>query len=189
MFDQMSGNGKEMTLVMGASNLVGGIVGILTVSRFGRRFNLLYGTFIQTVAFGLLIAGYEYKLNVLSIIAVLGYMISFSVGLGGTMPIFCAEIVSAAGVGIGGCMQWVFASLVGKFLPIFNTMFGPLYMLIFFTVMTGLSLVFFNYACVETSGLDREDIELIYEGGTTSKGRSHHFSFYKICSSKSGPRK
>ena len=189
LFDQISNNGKAMTLVIGASNVLGGVVGILTISRFGRRFNLIYGVLVQIAGFSLLIVGYLYKLNIVSIIAVLSYMISFAVGLGGTMPIFCAEILPAAGVGIGGSLQWVFASFVGKFVPVFNSLVGPLWVIVFFIGMMVGTVLFMNYACIETSGLSMQEVEKVYRGEKTSDGRSHHFSLVKVCSSKSGPRK
>ena len=180
LFNALSGNGQTMTLIIGAMNIMGGVVGLLTISRFGRRFNMIYGVLIQIFGFSMLIIGYHYKNNVCAIIAVCSYMLSFAMGLGGTMPIFCAEILPATGVGIGGGIQWLFASILGKVLPILNLKIGPIWILAFFIAMMVITVFFINYACVETFGMTREDIEIIYKGKTTGEGKSHHFSWFKF---------
>ena len=183
LFNSISGNGQEMTIVIGATNIVGGIIGIFTIRRLGRRFNLITGVIAQIIGFSLLIIGYEYKIGILSIISVLSYIIGYAISLGGTMPIFAAEIVPAAGVGIGGSLQWLVASILGKVSPIITDKYGNVVMIAFFIIMLVLSLFFINYACIETSGLSKEDIDVIYEGKVTADGKSHHFNPLKFTSS------
>ena len=180
LFDEISGNGNTMTLFIGAMNVLGGVVGIFTISKFGRRFNMIAGVLVQIFGFSMLILGYQYKLNIVSIIAVFSYMMSFAVGLGGTMTIFCAEILPAAGVGIGGSIQWMFASILGKVLPILNISVGPVWILSFFIAMMVLTVFFMNYSCIETFEVSMKDIETIYRGEETPDGKSHHFSWFKI---------
>ena len=184
LFDKISGNGREMTLVIGAANIIGGVVGILTISRFGRRFNMIFGTIIQILGFSLLIVGYEFENDIILVISVVSYMISFAVGQGGTMGLFCAEIVPATAVGIGGGLQWLFTSLVGYLLPGLNDSLGPIALIIFFIVMMTLTVFFMSYACIETMGISKEDIEIIYKGGTTEDGKSHHFNCFKFWNSR-----
>jgi hypothetical protein len=57
IFDQLSGNGKTATVVIGISNVLGGVVGSFTVGKFGRKFNMQYGALVQAVAFGFLSLG------------------------------------------------------------------------------------------------------------------------------------
>ena len=189
LFNKISHNGREMTIVIGAANIMGGVVGIFTISRFGRRFNMMYGTIVQIIGFSLLIVGYHFEMNWLLSVAVVSYMISFAVGLGGTMGLFCAEIVPATAVGIGGGLQWLFTSLVGKLLPGLNDSLGPTVLILFFIAMMVLTVIYINYACIETMGLSREDTELIYKGGTTEDGKNHHFSLFKFGSNTTGKRR
>ena len=46
IFDEISGNGSLMTLVIAISNIAGGIVGSYTVGKLGRKFNLVYGPLV-----------------------------------------------------------------------------------------------------------------------------------------------
>ena len=180
LFDEISNNGNTITLLIGAMNILGGVVGIFTISKLGRRFNLISGVLGQIFGYSMLILGYKYKNNVISIIAVFSYMMCFAWGLGGTMAIFCAEIVPAAGVGIGGSIQWMFTSILGKVLPVLNISIGPVWILLFFIVMMIFTLFFINYACIETLEVSMDDVEKIYRGEETADGKSHHFKWFKI---------
>jgi MFS family permease len=57
IFDEISGNGSFMTLVIAISNIAGGVVGSFTVGKLGRKFNLVYGPLVQGVSFGILSLG------------------------------------------------------------------------------------------------------------------------------------
>ena len=57
IFDELSGNGSTVTVVIGISNVLGGIVGSFTIGKFGRKFNLQYGALVQAFSFGLLSLG------------------------------------------------------------------------------------------------------------------------------------
>ena len=46
IFDELSGNGSTVTLVIALSNISGGILGSFTIGKFGRKFNLMYGALL-----------------------------------------------------------------------------------------------------------------------------------------------
>ena len=180
LFNQISHNGSTMTLVIGATNICGGILGLFTVEKFGRRFNLIWGCFIQGVGYALLIVGYKLSQDIISVVAVLSYVVSFAIGMGGTMPIFTAEILPAAGVGLALSLQWTGAWMTGKFLPVLSDKFGPVVLLAFFVVVNIFLGFFANYACVETKGITSDEVDIIYKGGETLDGKSHHFSWFRF---------
>ena len=180
LFNEISHNGSTMTLVIGAANIFGGLIGIFTVEKLGRRFNMMGGCFLQAFGYSLLIVGYLYKLNIICVAAVLVYMIGFAVGLGGTVPIFTAEILPAAGVGVTLGLQWTTACITGMLLPSFNTQFGPVAMLGFFVGVDLFMAFFINYACIETKGLTMDEVDTIYEGDATYDGKSHRFSWFRF---------
>lgn len=43
IFDDISGNGAFMTLVISISNIFGGVIGSYTIGKLGRKPNLIYG--------------------------------------------------------------------------------------------------------------------------------------------------
>lgn len=57
IFDKLSGNGSTVTVVIGVSNVLGGVLGSFTIGKFGRKFNLMYGPLVQAASFGLLSVG------------------------------------------------------------------------------------------------------------------------------------
>ena len=57
IFNKLSGNGALITIVISVSNLVGGILGSFTVGKFGRRINMVYGSFLQVIGWTLVAYG------------------------------------------------------------------------------------------------------------------------------------
>ena len=167
LFNRISHNGETMTLFIGAANISGGLLGLFTVERFGRRFNLMFGSLMQAVGFSLLVISSNYCIGFLSVIAVLSYMVGFGLGMGGTLSIFCAEIIPAVGNGIGNSARWITSSVVVYLGPELSTSLGPTAVLLFFIACNVFCIFFVNYSCVETKGLGRDEVEMIYLGGTT----------------------
>lgn len=118
LFDSLSGNGATMTLLIGAANVGGGLVGMYTLDKFGRKANMLYGVFFCFIGMLSLSIGIVLSSSFISALGVLVYMIAFAVGMGSVMPMYCTEIVPAVGLGIATAMNWSVATLVGKSVPI-----------------------------------------------------------------------
>ena len=167
LFDKISGNGRQMTLVIGASSILGGVVGILTVSRLGRRFNLLSGIIAQMAGFSLLLFGIYNKVGQVAfyVASVVLYIIGFSSGIGGTLGVYNAEILPATGVGVAGGVGWLFTSFVGKLLPGLDASLGPTVLIQFFIGSMAVCFTFMYFNCVETMGLTMEQVEAYYESG------------------------
>lgn len=54
LFDQLSGNGSTMSLLIGAANVSGALVGMYSIGKYGRRFNMVMGCLIQAFSFATL---------------------------------------------------------------------------------------------------------------------------------------
>lgn len=99
-FDNVSNNGDTMNIVLGVTNILGGFLGIPLVQGFGRRFNL------RTCCIGMMISMFSLAVGIYTVnrwicmAAVMSYMLHFAYGLGGTMPVFVAEIAPSNAVGI-----------------------------------------------------------------------------------------
>lgn len=119
-FNEVSGNGETISFLMGLSNFFGSIIGLFALSKFGRRFNLLFGTLVQFLAFSVLSICIYTGNKFFPALAVIFYMTGFAMGLGGTIIPYTADILPSVGVGLANCIQWVMAALIGKFTPLLN---------------------------------------------------------------------
>lgn len=54
LFDDLSGNGAMMSLLIGFANVSGALVGMYSIGRYGRRFNLIMGCLLQALSFSTL---------------------------------------------------------------------------------------------------------------------------------------
>ena len=77
---------------------------MLMVDKFGRRFNLKYGAFLNMISLCIMALGVALNTTILPTIAVICFMLSFAFGLGGTTPLFCTEIISSNGVGVASAV-------------------------------------------------------------------------------------
>jgi hypothetical protein len=50
-------------------------------------------------------------------ISVVIYLVSFALGMGGTMPLYCAEIIPAVGVSVGVALQWITSGIIAYTIP------------------------------------------------------------------------
>ena len=89
-----------MSIIQGVANVLGGILGMFMVDKFGRRFNLKYGALLNMISLYVMALGVYFENTLFPTIAVIVYMLSFAFGLGGTTTLFCTEIVASNGVGI-----------------------------------------------------------------------------------------
>lgn len=89
-------------------------------------------------------------------------MISFAMGLGGTMPVYIAEIIPAVGVGVSTALQWGSAFLISYFIPkLENTITVQefLYIFIGFNLLT---VFIVSVTCIETKGLTEAEISKLF---------------------------
>ena len=118
LFNNLSGNGDLITLVIGFSNFFGCFFAIYAVEKFGKKFNFITGIILQFIAFCCLTWGVMNKGSLIPTISIVVYMLGYSMGLGATLVPYCAEILPPVGAGFVNAVQWVSAAIIGKMVPI-----------------------------------------------------------------------
>ncbi len=165
VFDEISGNGKTITLVVGVANMAGAALSMYLIGKCGRKFDIVWGCFVQTVClFGLLV-GIEYKLDWLMVIATAGYILGFAAGIGGTYIAYLTEILPPSGVGIAMSLQWVLTAAIGQFTPRLSTIFGPKAVLLGFAVTCFLLFLGTSVFLIETKGKSQQEVMIQFEKG------------------------
>lgn len=149
---------RIMTVVIGASNFFGSFIALFAISRFGRKFNIVWGSLFQGLGFLLLLIGFQGKLFIVEAIAVVVYMMFFAVGLGGSQMAYISEILPPLGVSISGAIQWILTAAIAQSLLTLMTAFGPTTMILFFTSACFLFFFTLDYLMIETKDKTSEEI-------------------------------
>lgn len=63
LFNQLSGNGATMSLLIGFANVFGALVGMYSIGKYGRRFNMIMGCLLQALSFSTLGMGKPLRPN------------------------------------------------------------------------------------------------------------------------------
>lgn len=148
-----------MTILCGAMNIVGAVAGMQTMKKWGRKGNLLYGSIGQFSGFLILSFGILVNSAFFCAVGVMLYMVSFSVGTGPVVPLYCSEIIPAVGMGMAIGTQWFMATIVGKMCPILLISVGTQGLLWIFIVFCFLTVGYIYKFCHETQGCSSEEIE------------------------------
>lgn len=139
-----------MTLLVGVANFCGGLVGTYTVTKFGRKVNMLYGVIGCFIGMLSLSIGILTSSSLLSAFAVLLYMLTFAIGMGCVMPMYCSEVIPAVGMGIAYALNWFGATLVGKAVPILVTTIGAQSLIWIFIILNAVIICYIQSTCPET---------------------------------------
>ena len=159
LFDKLAGIGKEMALYIGLGNLVGGIISTILITRSGRKPNLVYGCACEAVAWFLLLIAYKTSQVWLLVIASLFYIITYAIGLGGTITAYVGEVLPPAGVGLAFGCQWVNIAITGLTFPFLTAAVGETAMIIGFGVISALGAVGLFLWTIETKNKSLEQVE------------------------------
>ena len=120
IFNEVSGNGKQITFIMGIVKTFTGMIGTWAIQKFGRKPLLTFGALGQGISFFVLFAFLQLDLKHWIFLPVSTYLIGFALGLGATTLIYTVDILPPNGVGLALGVQWISTSLVGKYTPIFG---------------------------------------------------------------------
>ena len=173
IFDEISGSGKTITLVVGLSNMAGAFIAMYLIEKFGRKFDIALGSFMQAVSLFTLLYGIRYRIDWLMAISTSAYIIGFAVGYGGTYMAYLCEILPPVGVGIAMSLQWILTAAIGQFTPRLATIFGAERVLLGFAVIC-LFLFFGNSTLLlETKGKTEQEVVREFEKGS----RAMFFNF------------
>ena len=150
--------------IIGVANVLVTVVSILLVDRLGRRFLLLLGTTGMTVSLGFVGAAFHRGSGGIAVFyGVVGYIISFGIGLGPVFWLLISEIyptkirgkaMSLATLSVWGA-NWVVA---GTFLSLIHAA-GPAGTFWFYAFICVLAFVFCYAFVPETKGRSLEAIE------------------------------
>ena len=165
IFDEISQNGKTMTLVIGLANFFGGFGAVYLIGKFGRKYNFVYGCFVQAAALGLLLIGIKIAYFPLVAGAVCAYIFAFAIGLGGSYSAYICEILPPAGVGFAMTIQWILTAIIGFSVPSLGSTFGQTKILTFFAVFCVLLTVGLAIWTIETKDKSEQEIVDKFESG------------------------
>ena len=101
------------------------------------------------------------------------YMLSYSVGLGGSQALYISEVLPPIGVGVALAVLWFFVGLTGFTFPFLIKSVGPVAMASFFLIFSVFSGFYIWLTAVETK--DKSE-KLIFEEFNQSYlqiGRAH----------------
>jgi MFS transporter, SP family, galactose:H+ symporter len=159
IFDKISGNGAQMTLVIGISNFTAGFLALDLIERLGRKFNFVFGSLIQSLSLALLLIGVGLEVFAITAAAACIYIMSFAVGLGSSYGAYMNESLPPVGVGLAVAIQWIFTALIGYLTPILDDSFGEINILTFFAVVCLILFFVLAKITIETKGKKEYQID------------------------------
>ena len=155
-----------MTIVVGLSNFIGSFIALYAISRFGRKFNIVWGVLLQAVGFLLLYIGYKQNEFWIQALSVVIYIVFFAIGLGGSLMAYLSEILPPVGISIALAVQWLVTALIGQFLLTFVSTFGAPTMILFFASACLFFFFSLDYLMIETKGKNEDTITRQFENRT-----------------------
>lgn len=132
LFDAISGNGVTMTIIVGISNIVGGLLGAVVVARFSEILIMKYGCYVQGAAMLMMVFCVIAEIYWILPLFLILYMVVYALSMGATMNLYVNQIVTPMGVSLAVAVSWVASGLVGKISPYAISYFGPNKMIIFY---------------------------------------------------------
>ena len=163
IFDDISNNGKVVTLIIGISNMIGALAVPYLISKLGRKTNLVVFCAAQVVGMYLVPIGWKSSQIWLMEAGVAIYIFGFAVGLGGTETAYVGEILPPAGIGLALALHWLGAALVMITSPPLIEKVGNLALMIFYGSFCAFATVILIIYTIETKGKTEEQIEHEFE--------------------------
>lgn len=161
-FNEVSGNGSLVTFLMGLCNNLFACVGLLTVNKLGRKFNMRLGLLGQILGLGLTIVGIVTEWHVFVALSVCLFMAGFGLGIGCLHILIPSEILPAKGINFAFFVRWALMMLAGAFMGVIAEEIGPVPLLAFFLLANFLALLTLNAILIETKNKSKEQIDEDY---------------------------
>ncbi|MBL1411459.1 sugar porter family MFS transporter [Sphingobacterium faecale] len=152
-------------VIIGLTNAIFTLVGLVLVDRVGRRPLLFIGSSGMSICLAIVAViyfGQSYSPWLLA--ALVGYIVFFAISTGTVIWIIISEVfpVSVRGKGqsFGSFVHWFFAALITFIFPVVlsSYVFGAAWMFVFFAVMMVLQALFAYFYLPETKGRSLEEI-------------------------------
>lgn len=152
IFDRILGNGNEVTFVLAISKAIAGVVCIISVKVFSRKFNLMAGLLLQSLSlYAIYVASY-YQLRLLGTVGAFVHTMGYAIGLGGALNAYLTEILPPVGVSITLSTAWLGLATFGKLIPILAATFGDPMLLLAFSAMGLICFFIMDWRIIETKG-------------------------------------
>ena len=164
VFDEVSGNGAQITVILSLSMFVGAVISVFVIE-MGRKKVMLVSTFIHGLALAILVVGIHLKDPMINCIGTALYISSFGCGLCAVLGIYIIEILPPFGVGVTFAIQWMIVAAIGWGYSFLMENLGSEVIMaihLFFCCLLFLSIYFLAY---ETKGYSKEEIQLIFMTG------------------------
>ena len=157
LFDEISGNGAFMSIVLAFGMFVGSATSVFVVNR-GRQPGMLYSTILVALSLILLAFAISYEIVILASIGMFLYVWSFSLGFASIFTVYVVEILPPTGAGLTFSVQWVTSATIGLVSATMLDLFGIEVIMIIFIGCSVISCLVFKFFCNETSGKTEEEI-------------------------------
>ena len=166
---------KIMPILINLDQLIGIFFVSFLLGKYGRRDFLLYGTFVEILANGLVAVGFlfkdEYQFgNIFIICGVFLFMADYGISIGAVSWLYLSEIVQPKFMPVPIAMNWIGASIVVVLFPIVtdNLLDGnPAFLFFIFMAWCTGALVLNYLFMVETKGKTERQIREEFEARKT----------------------
>jgi len=164
------------TVLVGATNFLSTLISLYVIDRVGRKPLLLFGP--AGMGISLILAGVLLPMpNVpaaVKVAAILGYITSFAIGVGGTVWVVISEIFPTKIRGLATSFAvgsvWMACTIVAQTFPWLIERFGERVFWLY-AVMCAIMFVFVQFVLVETKGKSLEEIEHMWKRRADQGGR------------------
>ena len=161
LFDRLSGNGAQMTMVLSFGTFAGALFSLMII-KLGRRSGMLYTTALSALNLFILLLWIKYEVGPLAMLAMFLNVFGFGAGFASIFNLYTVEILPALGVGLAFTVRWMTASLLGFFGPIMLRFVGIQVIVGIFCVFTSCSCLVMYCFCKETAGKTEEEINKMF---------------------------
>jgi len=154
-----------VNLLIGVSNFLSSFIGMWFLKLFGRKTNLVFGIFVQGIMFWGMGMMYYFDWWGLLYPAAIIFILSFSLGMGGTSYPYIVEILPPVGVGMAMGTQWVFTALIGYFIPTLakNDVLGVMPLMIIFGWICVAGFIILDWLVIETKDKSESKVANDYQ--------------------------
>lgn len=153
--------GYTQSIVMGIYEIIGSIIVLFLIDRYGRKKLLFYGTMIMTIALGYLTYALFFKeRNIYDVYSVYIYNMAYTIAFGTALTIYISEItpnsMRSLGVTLFNVINYIFDITLTQIYPLIDLKSQSFPFFIFF-IFSLISLIFIPFL-PETKGKTLEEI-------------------------------
>lgn len=176
LFTEIGGDifvARQYTVILGVSGIVGAIIMLQLIERFGRKKLLIYGMIVMTVSE---LANASFLTGMIptyipTMIMVYIFMVAFSISIGPIHLIYMSEVSISMVVGLSVAVFWLSVVITVVCVPYIIHNLGVGIMFYIFGFISLVSLIYFAFDVFETKGLTKEQIRVL---ATKELGAPHH---------------